>query len=114
MANSAVAPSAAAFSPLYYGDLTVRTFVQAFTSGVFIKRHSNAIVNTTGTSQETDVVGKTGIVALEVGDSTDANFMESVFINKMFSDFEQVYGGAAPIGTLRSIMDFNGYKISLV
>lgn len=112
--NSATAPTAALVSPLYVGDLRIKTFVQAFTSGTFDKYHGLAQVNNAGAALNFLVAGKKAIAAVEAGDPTDADYIENVFNDVVFSDAMFTYGvGAAPIGTIRCQIQFDGLKISL-
>lgn len=115
LTGSAVAPTAALLSPLYVGDVRIRTFVQAFTSGTFDKYQGIAQVNNGGASQLWITAGKKAIGAVEQGDPTDANFIETYLTDQLFNDVVMQYGvGGVPVGTIRTIIDFEGFKISLV
>ena len=113
--NSAVAPTAALNSPLYIGDLRLKTFVQAFTSGTLDRYHGLAQVDNAGAAVNFLTGGKKAIGAVEAGDPSDAAFNETFFQEIIFNDAVFSYGvGSAPIGTIRCQIDFQGFKISLV
>jgi hypothetical protein len=112
--NSATMPLASNFDPFYVGDLRIKTFVQAFTSGSFDKQHSLAYV-AGGVSYLVKEGIKTAIIAVESGNPNEVGFLETKYNDILFWDVVQNFlAGAAPVGTLRSEVVFVGHKISLI
>lgn len=99
-------------TPMYFGNLILNTFVQAFTSGTLTKLHSIASLGAALSLQTVNVKAQAAIGAVEAGDFTDAKVMIDRFQNMLFADAVQTYGvGAAPVGTIRTIYNFVGWKI---
>lgn len=115
MKNSAVIPAQATPSPLYFGDFHIKQFVQAFTSGSFDRQVDLVHLGAGPVVTPFPIFRKAALVAVETGLPTDANFTESVQKQVLFNEIAAIYGaGAAPVGTIRTIVHFCGFRISLV
>lgn len=113
--NSAVAPIAANFDNFYHGDVRIKIFVQAFTSGTLDRECGLAQIDNAGSSVLTPLIRKTAIAAVETGLPVDnVNLTEIYLQNVTFSDIYMTYGvGAAPVGTIRAQINFIGNLITL-
>ncbi len=113
--NSSVAPIAANFDNFYHGDVRIKIFVQAFTSGTLDRECGFAQIDNAGASVLTPLIRKSAIGAVETGLPVDnVNLTEIYLQNVTFNDIYMTYGaGASPIGTIRAQINFIGQLITL-
>lgn len=114
MAGNTTVPAQATPSPLYFGDFHIKQFIQAFTSGSFDREVDLVHLGSGPVVVPFPIFRKAALVAVETGLPTDANFTESVQKQVLFNEIAAIYGaGAAPVGTIRTIVHFCGFRISL-